>query len=132
MSSETHNSVSDFLASESTKSNANVGSSAFSNEKRQMDSASSESSISAISLGVSSSSGFSSSASMQTQKTTGICYEKNYLQNTFQVCFRLIVAFKIATKNTIVAETTILAKTIIVARTNILPIITILILITIS
>ena len=87
MSSETHNSVSDFLASESTKSNANVGSSAFSNEKRQMDSASSESSISAISLGVSSSSGFSSSASMQTQKTTGICYEKKlftkYLSSVF-------------------------------------------------
>ena len=101
MSSETHNSVSDFLASESTKSNANVGTSAFSNEKRQMDSASSESSISAISLGVSSSSGFSSSASMQTQKTTGICYEKNYLQKIFQVCFRLIMAFKLAAKNTI-------------------------------
>ena len=84
MSSETHNSVSDFLASESTKSNANVGSSAFSNEKRQMDSASSESSISAISLGVSASSGFSSSASMQTQKTTGIFYKKNNLYHSGQ------------------------------------------------
>ena len=104
MSSETHNSVSDFLASESTKSNANVGSSAFSNEKRQMDSASSESSISAISLGVSSSSGFSSSASMQTQKTTGIVTKKiNYKISCVYniVCFRLIMASKIAAKNTV-------------------------------